>query len=79
MLEKAPDYGDDANRLRDAAQARARCSGRIDRGAEFADAAGVLRGGNTVVFRIGADALGTAQAIVAQALDPALAAALKPA
>ena len=41
----------------------------------FADATGVLRTGNTVVFRIGADALGTAQAIVAQALDPALAAA----
>jgi len=38
----------------------------------FADATGVLRGGNTVVFRIGADALGTAQAIVAQALTPAL-------
>ena len=30
----------------------------------FADATGVLRGGNTVVFRIGADALGTARAIV---------------
>ena len=28
----------------------------------FADAAGVLRSGNTVVFRIGSDALGTAQA-----------------
>ena len=41
----------------------------------FADATGVLRGGNTVVFRIGADALGTARAIVAQALAPALAAA----
>lgn len=39
----------------------------------FADATGVLRGGNTVVFRIGSDALGTARAIVAQALDPALA------
>jgi glutamate-5-semialdehyde dehydrogenase len=39
----------------------------------FADACGVLRGGNTVVFRIGSDALGTARAIVAQALDPALA------
>ena len=38
----------------------------------FADATGVLRGGNTVVFRIGADALGTAKAIVAHALDPAL-------
>jgi glutamate-5-semialdehyde dehydrogenase len=41
----------------------------------FADAAGVLRGGNTVVFRIGSDALGTAQAIVQHALTPALAAA----
>lgn len=41
----------------------------------FADATGVLRGGNTVVFRIGSDALGTARAIVAHALDPALAAA----
>lgn len=41
----------------------------------FADACGVLRSGNTVVFRIGADALGTAQAIVAHALRPALAAA----
>ncbi len=38
----------------------------------FADAAGVLRTGNTVVFRIGSDALGTARAIVAHALDPAL-------
>lgn len=39
----------------------------------FADATGVLRSGNTVVFRIGSDALGTARAIVAEALDPALA------
>ncbi|HUZ13949.1 MAG TPA: aldehyde dehydrogenase family protein [Caulobacteraceae bacterium] len=38
----------------------------------FADAAGVLRGGNTVVFRIGSDALGTARAIMRQALAPAL-------
>jgi len=38
----------------------------------FADATGVLRSGNTVVFRIGSDALGTAQAIVKSALDPAL-------
>ncbi|MEO9213027.1 MAG: aldehyde dehydrogenase family protein [Caulobacteraceae bacterium] len=37
-----------------------------------ADAAGVLRGGNTVVFRIGADALGTARAILRHALSPAL-------
>jgi glutamate-5-semialdehyde dehydrogenase len=41
----------------------------------FADATGVLRSGNTVVFRIGSDALGTAQAIVDHALDPALDAA----
>ena len=41
----------------------------------FADAAGVLRGGNTVVFRIGSDALGTAKAIVEHALAPALASA----
>ena len=39
----------------------------------FADATGVLRGGNTVVFRIGSDALGTAEAIVEHALNPALA------
>ncbi len=38
-----------------------------------ADATGVLRGGNTVVFRIGRDALGTARAIAAHALLPALA------
>ena len=41
----------------------------------LADATGVLRGGNTVVFRIGSDALGSAQAIMRLALDPALAAA----
>ncbi len=41
----------------------------------FADATGVIRAGNTVVFRIGSDALGTARAIVGAALDPALAAA----
>ena len=39
----------------------------------FADAAGVLRSGNTVVFRIGGDALGTARTIVREALDPAIA------
>ncbi|HEY3798401.1 MAG TPA: aldehyde dehydrogenase family protein [Caulobacteraceae bacterium] len=39
----------------------------------FADAAGVLRGGNAAVFRIGSDALGTARAIMAHALAPALA------
>jgi glutamate-5-semialdehyde dehydrogenase len=38
----------------------------------FADATGVIRTGNTVVFRIGSDALGTAQAIVRHALRPAL-------
>ena len=41
----------------------------------FADAAGVLRSGNTAVLRIGSDALGTAQAISRHALVPALAAA----
>ena len=41
----------------------------------FADATGVLRSGNTVVFRIGSDALGTACAIVNHAVQPALAAA----
>ncbi len=38
----------------------------------FADACGVVRTGNAVVFRIGSDALGTARAIVALALRPAL-------
>lgn len=38
----------------------------------FADATGVLRSGNTVVFRIGSDALGTARALVEHCLDPAL-------
>lgn len=38
----------------------------------FADATGVLRSGNTVVFRIGSDALGTARAIMTHALIPAL-------
>jgi glutamate-5-semialdehyde dehydrogenase len=38
----------------------------------FADATGVLRSGNTVVFRIGSDALGTAVAIMENALSPAL-------
>ena len=41
----------------------------------FADAAGVLRTGNAVVFRIGSDALGCARALMAEALVPALAAA----
>ena len=45
----------------------------------FADALGVLRSGNTVVFRIGSDALGTAEAIVEHALGPALAEAGLPA
>jgi glutamate-5-semialdehyde dehydrogenase len=38
----------------------------------FADAAGVVRTGNTVVIRIGSDALGTAEAMVEHALRPAL-------
>ena len=41
----------------------------------FADATGVLRSRNTVVFRIGSDALGTARAIAEHALEPAIAAA----
>lgn len=41
----------------------------------FADATGVLRSGNAVVFRIGSDALGTARAIVKYALTPAITAA----
>ncbi len=41
----------------------------------FADATGVLRTGNTVVFRIGSDALGTARAIIREAVEPALGAA----
>ena len=40
-----------------------------------ADATGVLRGGNTVVFRIGRDALETAKAILTLATRPALLAA----
>lgn len=39
----------------------------------LADACGVLRGGNAVVFRIGSDALGTARAIMGLAIEPALA------
>ena len=38
----------------------------------FADATGVLRAGNTVVFRIGSAALETAKAIMERALRPAL-------
>lgn len=45
----------------------------------FADACGVIRSGNAVVFRIGSDALGTAEAIVEHALDPAIDAAGLPA
>ncbi|WP_437663389.1 aldehyde dehydrogenase family protein [Sorangium sp. So ce1182] len=41
----------------------------------FADGAGVVRNGNAAVMRIGADALGTALAIEAHALRPALLAA----
>jgi glutamate-5-semialdehyde dehydrogenase len=44
----------------------------------FADAAGVVRTGNTAAFRIGSDALGTARAIVEHALQPALTAAALP-
>ena len=39
----------------------------------FADATGVLRGGNTVVFRIGSDALRTARALMEHVVSPALA------
>jgi glutamate-5-semialdehyde dehydrogenase len=39
----------------------------------FADATGVLRTGNTAVFRIGSDALGTARAIMHNCVAPALA------
>jgi glutamate-5-semialdehyde dehydrogenase len=45
----------------------------------FADAVGVLRTGNTVVFRIGSDALGTARAMMSDAVAPALASAGLPA
>ena len=45
----------------------------------FADATGILRGGNTAVLRIGGDALGTARAIALEALQPALAEAGLPA
>ena len=45
----------------------------------FADATGVLRSGNTVVFRIGSDALGTARAIMKLAVGPALVTAGLPA
>ena len=38
----------------------------------FADATGVLRGGNSVVFRIGSDALGTAQALMESVIRVAL-------
>ncbi len=45
----------------------------------LADATGVLRSGNTVVFRIGSDALQTAQCLMSEALNPALAASGLPA
>lgn len=38
----------------------------------FADATGVLRGGNTVVFRIGSDALGTARSLMDHVIRPAI-------
>jgi len=41
----------------------------------LADACGVLRGGNTVIFRIGSDALATAREIMRRAVRPALIAA----
>lgn len=41
----------------------------------FADATGVLRTGNTVVFRIGSDALGTAESLMSRVIGPALDAA----
>lgn len=44
----------------------------------FADATGVLRTGNTAVFRIGSDALGTARSIMEYAVTPALDAAGMP-
>ncbi|MDW8253524.1 MAG: aldehyde dehydrogenase family protein [Chloroflexota bacterium] len=45
----------------------------------LADATGVLRSGNTAVFRIGSDALGTARAMMEQAVHPAIAEAGLPA
>jgi glutamate-5-semialdehyde dehydrogenase len=45
----------------------------------FADACGVLRTGNTAVFRIGSDALGTARAMMRCCVEPALADAGLPA
>lgn len=44
----------------------------------FADATGVLRSGNSAVFRIGSDALGTARAMMNHAVAPALAEASLP-
>jgi glutamate-5-semialdehyde dehydrogenase len=44
----------------------------------FADATGVLRTGNTAVFRIGSDALRTARAIMSVAVQPSLSAAALP-
>jgi glutamate-5-semialdehyde dehydrogenase len=41
----------------------------------FADATGVLKGGNSVVFRIGSDALGTANAMMELVIGPSLRAA----
>jgi glutamate-5-semialdehyde dehydrogenase len=38
----------------------------------FADATGVLKGGNAVVFRIGSDALGTAHAMMNHVIHPSL-------
>ncbi len=44
----------------------------------FADATGVLKSGNVVVFRIGSDALATARAIMANVIVPSLAKASLP-
>ncbi len=44
----------------------------------LADACGVLRGGNTVIFRIGSDALATAREIMQRAVRPSLLAAGMP-
>ena len=71
IIEKAPHQGWEAQLIRSGLGV----VGFVFEGRPnvFADATGVLRSGNTVVFRIGSAALGTARAIVEHALDPALA------
>lgn len=71
VMEKAPHHGWEAQLIRSGLGV----VGFVFEGRPnvFADATGVLRSGNTVVFRIGSAALGTARAIVEHALDPALA------